>query len=67
VGAQINAVFMGLRATTYDLSRTFELAYQEQDPDVERKRKTTPPRFTRRVGTGVVQGPRQEAKTDERP
>jgi len=67
VGAQINAVFMGLRATTYDLSRTFELAYKEQDPDVERKRKTTPPRFTRRGGTGVVQGPRRTVTSDKRP
>jgi len=25
-------VFMGLRATTFDLSRTFELAYAQQDP-----------------------------------
>ena len=41
VGAQINAVFMGLRATTYDLSRTFELAYAQQDPAVEQKRTTT--------------------------
>ncbi len=58
---------MGLRATTYDLSRTFELAYNEQDPDVERKRQTTPPRFTRRVGTGGVQGPRRTVTSDKRP
>jgi len=66
VGAQINAVFMGLRATTFDLSRTFELAYAQQDPAVDRKRMTTPPRVKRRVVTGVGQGPRRKAKTDER-
>ena len=67
VGAQINAVFMGLRATTFDLSRTFELAYAQQDPAVEQKRRTTPPRVKRRVVTGVAQGPRRKAKSDERP
>jgi len=61
LGAQINAVFMGLRATTYDLSRTFELAYEEQDPDADQKRRTTPTVFKRSLvrwvpgwqGTGV--------------
>jgi len=38
---------MGLRATTYDLSRTFELAYEEQDPDADQKRRTTPTVFKR--------------------
>jgi len=49
LGAQINAVFMGLRATTYDLSRTFELAYEEQDPDADQKRKTTPTVFKQSI------------------
>ena len=49
VGAQINAVLMGLTATTYDLSRTFELAYEEQDEQADQKRKTTPTRFKRSV------------------
>ncbi len=47
IGAQINAVTMGLRATTYDLARTFELAYGTEDADVAGKRKTTPTRLTR--------------------
>jgi len=47
LGAQINAVLMGLRATTFDLSRTFELAYEEQDPDADQKRRTTPTVFKR--------------------
>jgi len=49
VGAQINAVFMDLRATTYDLSRTFELAYEEQDPDADQKRRTTPTVFKQSI------------------
>jgi len=49
VGAQINAVLMGLRATIYDLSRTFELAYEEQDADADLKRKSTPTRLKRIV------------------
>lgn len=47
IGAQINAVAMGLRATTYDLARTFELAYGTEDVDVAGKRKTTPTQLTR--------------------
>jgi membrane protein len=67
VGAQINAVCMGLTATTFDLSRTFELAYAQQDPDVDQKRKTTPTRFKRRVVTGLLQWLRRTPKIDERP
>lgn len=42
IGAQINAVAMGLMATPYDLSRTFEEAYRQLDPRADRKRQMTP-------------------------
>ena len=65
VGAQINAVFMGLRATTFDLSRTFELAYALQDSAVDQKR-TTSTRFKRRWIRGVTRWTRRTAKAAER-
>jgi len=49
VGAQINAVLMGLTTTVYDLSRTFELAYEEQDAEADQKRKTTPTPLKRSI------------------
>ncbi len=45
VGAQINAVLMGLRETPYDLGRTFELAYGQHDNEVDLKRITAPTRL----------------------
>lgn len=47
IGAQVNAVIMGLKSTQYDLARTFELAYKQQDQHVDKKRITTPTRLKR--------------------
>jgi len=47
IGAQINAVSMGLKETAYDLARTFELSYGEQDSEADLKRNTVPTRFQR--------------------
>ncbi len=38
IGAQINAVAIGLEATPYDLARTVELAYEQHDPQANAKR-----------------------------
>jgi membrane protein len=38
VGAQINAVAMGLQPLPYDLARTIELVYEDHDLDVHVKR-----------------------------
>jgi membrane protein len=38
IGAQINAVAIGLEATPHDLARTFELVYEEHDPSADAKR-----------------------------
>ncbi len=45
VGAQLNAVLMGLTETPYDLARTFELAYGQHDAQADLKRITTPTRL----------------------
>ncbi len=66
VGAQINAVLMGLTATTYDLSRTFELAYEEQDAQVGAKRKTTPTRFKRNVARRITRWRGPESGVESR-
>jgi len=49
IGAQVNAVLMGLRSTPYDLARTWEIAYGQHDDQVEFKRKTTPTRLKRLI------------------
>ena len=46
IGAQINAVAIGLKPSPYDLARTFEMAYEQQDVLVGTKRNTAP-RFGR--------------------
>jgi len=53
IGAQINAVSMGLKETAYDLARTFELSYEEQDSEADLKRNTVPTRF-RRIRARIV-------------
>ena len=45
IGAQINAFLMGLRATPYDLARTFELVYEQHDLEADTKRNATPTRL----------------------
>ena len=58
IGAQLNAIVMGLTPTPYDLARTFELVYEEHDLQADCKRSSDPRLVTRLVMRLLARGQR---------